>query len=101
MAWVNFNGTGTIAIRANFNTASLTDNGTGDYTVNFATALSDSNYAWSGNAGYGTTVVGDALLVSLYGAFATYQLVGSVRFTTSDPTSSAFDAQYCSFIAMR
>jgi hypothetical protein len=43
-AWVNFNGTGTVAIRASGNVSSVTDNGTGDYTVNFATAMSDSNY---------------------------------------------------------
>jgi hypothetical protein len=44
-AWVNFNGTGTVAIRDSFNVASMTDNGTGDYTVNFTTALPDVNYA--------------------------------------------------------
>jgi hypothetical protein len=44
-AWVNFNGTGTIAIRSSFNTASLTDNSVGNYTVNFATALLNANYA--------------------------------------------------------
>lgn len=43
-AWVNFNGTGTVAIRASGNVSSITDNGTGDYTVNFTTALSDANY---------------------------------------------------------
>jgi hypothetical protein len=43
-AWVNFNGTGTVAIRASFNVGSITDNGTGDYTVNFANAMSDANY---------------------------------------------------------
>jgi hypothetical protein len=43
-AWVNFNGTGTVAIRATFNVSSITDNGTGDYTVNFTTAMVDANY---------------------------------------------------------
>jgi hypothetical protein len=43
-AWVNFNGTGTVAIRASFNVSSITDNGTGDYTVNFTTAMPDANY---------------------------------------------------------
>lgn len=48
-AWVNFNGTGTVAIRASGNVSSITDNGTGDYTVNFTTAMPDANYAisWS------------------------------------------------------
>jgi hypothetical protein len=43
-AWVNFNGTGTVAIRQSFNVSSITDNGTGTYTVNFTTALADVNY---------------------------------------------------------
>lgn len=43
-AWVNFNGTGTVAIRASGNVSSITDNGTGDYTVNMTTALPDTNY---------------------------------------------------------
>lgn len=44
-AWVNFNGTGTVAIRASGNVSSITDNGVGDYTVNFTTAMSDANYS--------------------------------------------------------
>jgi hypothetical protein len=47
-AWVNFNGTGTVAIRASGNVSSITDNGTGDYTVNFTTAMSDANYSYTG-----------------------------------------------------
>jgi len=47
-AWVNFNGTGTVAIRASGNVTSITDNGTGDYTVNFTTAMPDANYAVTG-----------------------------------------------------
>lgn len=51
-AWINMNGTGTIAIRDDFNVASLTDNGTGDYTVNFTTAIGNTDYCLtpSGNA---------------------------------------------------
>jgi hypothetical protein len=48
-AWVNFNGTGTVAIRAAFNVTSITDNGTGDYTVNFTAAMPDANYAFQGS----------------------------------------------------
>lgn len=44
-AWVNFNGTGTVAIRAAFNVSSITDNGTGDYTANFTTSMADANYS--------------------------------------------------------
>lgn len=45
-AWVNFNGTGTVAIRAAFNVSSITDHGTGDYTVNFTNAMPDASYAY-------------------------------------------------------
>ena len=44
-AWVNFNGTGTVAIRASGNVSSITDNGVGNYTVNFTSAMSDANYS--------------------------------------------------------
>jgi len=50
-AWVNFDGTGTVAIRASGNVSSITDNGTGDYTVNFATAMPDANYSVTHAAG--------------------------------------------------
>jgi hypothetical protein len=53
-AWVNFNGTGTVAIRASFNVSSITDNGVGDYTLNFTNAMPDVNYAFVG-ALIGTT----------------------------------------------
>lgn len=61
-AWVNFNGTGTVAIRASGNVTSVTDNGTGDYTVNFTTAMPDENYStvtasqWSTGAATNTTL---------------------------------------------
>lgn len=50
-AWVNFNGTGTVAIRASGNVSSITDNGTGNYTVNFTTAMPDVNYSTVGTCG--------------------------------------------------
>jgi hypothetical protein len=49
-AWVNFNGTGTVAIRASGNVTSITDNGTGDYYVNFSTSMPDTNYVITGSA---------------------------------------------------
>jgi len=53
-AWVNFNGTGTVAIRASYNVSSITDNGTGDYTVNFTNAFADANYAVTASGGQST-----------------------------------------------
>ena len=49
-AWVNFNGTGTVVIRASGNVSSITDNGVGDYTINFTNSMPDANYAKSGVA---------------------------------------------------
>tara|TARA_R110002153_G_C12981177_1_gene462631 strand:- start:60 stop:548 length:489 start_codon:yes stop_codon:yes gene_type:complete len=54
-AWINFNGTGTIAIRDSGNVGSITDNATGDYTVTFAVGMPDVNYSPSGT----TSVVFD------------------------------------------
>lgn len=76
-AWVNFNGTGTVAIRASFNVSSITDNGTGIYTVNFTTALPDANYAWAGIA-EGQNGMG----------FSAYPLIVSQYYPTV-PTTSA------------
>lgn len=74
-AWVNFNGTGTVAIRSSGNVSSITDNNTGDYTVNFTTAMPDANYAVIGTAGAQATgsVTGMVFEISL----------------SSSPTSSA------------
>lgn len=49
-AWVNFNGTGTVAIRASGNVSSITDNNTADYSVNFTTPMPDANYTMVGSA---------------------------------------------------
>lgn len=54
-AWVNFNGTGTVAIRGSGNVSSITDNGVGDYTVNFTTAMPDVNYEVSGSGSVDAT----------------------------------------------
>ena len=53
-AWVNFNGTGTIAERDSFNVASLTDNGTGNYTVTYTNAMPNANYAAVATIGGGS-----------------------------------------------
>lgn len=49
-AWVNFNAIGTVAIRASYNVSSITDNGTGNFTVNFTNAFADTNYVCVGFA---------------------------------------------------
>ena len=57
-AWVNFNGTGTVAIRQQVNVSSITDAGTGKYIVNFSTAMPDADYAGGAIAGNSNNFVG-------------------------------------------
>ena len=54
-AWINFNGSGTIAIRDSFNISSITDNGTGDYTVTFSSAMASTNFVVTGSSGATST----------------------------------------------
>ena len=68
-AWVNFNGTGVVAIRSSGNVTSISDNGTGDYTVNFTTAMPDANYAVAGSCGNADTSV--SIFQSAYGSAQT------------------------------
>jgi hypothetical protein len=76
-AWVNFNGTGTtVAIRASGNVSSVTDNGVGNYTVNFTTAMPDSNYAAVGSC---SSEGGAAYMVS----------TNSTNWAASAPTTSS------------
>lgn len=67
-AWVNFNGTGTVAINASGNVTSITDNGVGDYTVNFTNAMPDINYSFNGAT---LRVAGDEGCVVLYNTTTT------------------------------
>ena len=78
-AWVNFNGTGTVAIRDSRNVSSITDNGTGDYTVNFTTDMPDANYSAVGSPNYARLFFGIRDIAS-----------GSVRFTSYDEGSTSY-----------
>jgi hypothetical protein len=97
-AWVNFNGTSTVAIRASYNVSSITDNGTGDYTVNFTTALVDANY--SANATLGTTAGGGAVnpAVSIRGQAVTSS---TYRFIAQGSTGGNYDLDTLSVAIFR
>lgn len=79
-AWVNFNGTGTVAIRASGNVSSITDNGTGDYTVNFTTALPDANYSITAKSDSTNSSAPQGVIIN-------YSTVSNNRVA---PTTSAF-----------
>ena len=85
-AWVNFNGTGTVAIRGSGNVTSITDNGVGDFTANFTTAMPDINYAVSTNA----SDLSNSGRQSCPKAITT----GSVRITTTDTPGLTNDYTY-------
>lgn len=93
LAWVNFNGTGTVAIRSAYNVSSITDNGTGDYTVNFTTALSDANYAVCVN-GYQTTSGGVLIGYAQGGTYTT----SATRIATVNSAFSNTDMQNVSVL---
>jgi hypothetical protein len=85
-AWVNFNGTGTIAIRGSGNVSSITDVGVGDYTVNFSTAIVDANY--SAFAAGDSSVTGGSHLFAVVNSLATSNC--NAFFTT--PAGARVDA---------
>jgi hypothetical protein len=90
-AWINFNGTGTPAIRASGNVTSITDNGTGDYTVNFTTALADANYAVSGAAMQGLSNSN-----FFFGPVTSAPTTSAFRFITLNTSFSFTDSLYVS-----
>ena len=91
-AWVNFNGKGVVAIRASGNVSSITDNGTGDYTINFTTTMSDANYGVTGSAGESTSPGGRIFEVKNQTAPTT----SSVRVLTSNSSSTPTDYDFVS-----
>ena len=96
-AWVNFNGTGTVAIRASFNVSSITDNGTGDYTVNFTNAMPDVNYA--------TNITTDTVAANnspAYGnTFLNQSSVSSIRMIITASSTAYFDSPRISVAVFR
>jgi len=95
-AWVNFNGTGTVAIRASGNVSSITDNGTGDYTVNFTTAMPDANYAAVVSSNTGTNGGSPAWLND-----ASAQTTTTCRVKNSYYANTPTDANTYTFVAFR
>jgi hypothetical protein len=95
-AWVNFNGTSTVSIRASGNVTSITDNGTGDYTVNFTTAMPDANYAWSGSA----TNAANSNIVMGQNA-PTAPTASALRINTAQAAVAIADMQYVSISVFR
>ncbi len=94
-AWVNFNGTGTVAIRESGNVSSITDNGTGDYTINFTTAMTDVNYS--------SLFTNGELDTNYWGPipYIYSQATASVRVRSVFATGSFSDASSCNVTVFR
>lgn len=95
-AWVNFNGQGTVAIRAAFNVSSITDNGTGDYTMNFVSLIQDGSFsalATAARDSAGGNIV-SRLNSSFYGP-------AGVRVMTQDLAQTQTDVLICNISIFR
>lgn len=89
-AWVNFNGTGTVSIRDSYNVSSITDNGTGDYTINFTNNFANANYTGHVTAGSST------IFLNAYGVFpiSAAPTVSAARIGVKTDNNAAFDGEY-------
>jgi hypothetical protein len=99
-AWVNFNGTGTPAIRGSGNVTSITDNGVGDFTINFLTALPDANYAFT----FGSQRNAGTSLVTASVSEATAPTASALRIIVTSQTagiSASADSAYNSIAIFR
>jgi hypothetical protein len=90
-AWVNFNGTGTVAIRASGNVSSVTENANGNYTVNFTNNIADTNYIVTGSVGQ------EENAQIFCNRYYSNNLVGSTRVYSLDNAGTAID---CSLISV-
>ena len=102
-AWVNFNGTGTVAIRASGNVSSITDNGTGDYTVNFSTAMPDANYSYSViiTTNYGASFAGAVNINATSAQAEVAPTTSAFRFWTPQGNGYSFDPKYVNVSVFR
>ena len=96
-AWVNFDGTGTVSIDDSFNVSSITDNSTGNYTINFTNAMSDTEYAVTGST---ETTNGTPVVITTFGSSGSSRTTSSIRIATSymDTSVQIVDATEVSVI---
>ena len=93
-AWVNFNGTGTVAIRASGNVSSITDLATGTYTVNFTNSLTDANYSGLITSGFASGIREDILGFAYTDApYAPATGTYTIKFIRAD-TNAAVDTNF-------
>jgi len=94
-AWVNFNGTGTVAIRASGNVSSITDNGVGNYIINLTTAMPDTNYSVTATSNENTSGSG-SLAIKANATFSTTQ----IGILTATPTNLSLSDSSFVFVSV-
>ena len=92
-AWVNFNGTGTVAIRSSYNISSITDQATGFYVANFSTAMSDTDYCATVSSGWNTVTWGTPMFGTISGESTPFT-ASKVGVTLNDPSDTDTDNAY-------
>jgi len=97
-AWVNFNGTGTVSIRDSYNVSSITDNGTGMYTINFSTSMANNDYAVFAGGAEGGSVSGANQFGYLGRGDSIWQ-AGSFQVQARHNNDSAVDNAYMTCVA--
>jgi hypothetical protein len=100
-AWVSFNGEGTVAIRSSYNVSSITDNGTGLYTVNFSTTFADTNYALATSTVSFATTTGTANTAVLETDDGANRTTSSAQFRTQLSTGANIDRAVVNVAAFR
>ncbi|ADD94747.1 putative alpha amylase C terminal all beta domain protein [uncultured phage MedDCM-OCT-S09-C299] len=93
-AWVNFDGTGTVSIDDSFNVSSITDNSTGNYTINFTNAMANAEYAVAGTV---ETTNATSVVVTTFGTSGNSRTTSGVRIAASYD-NIIVDAVECSVI---
>tara|TARA_E500000318_G_C3400628_1_gene149684 strand:- start:43 stop:525 length:483 start_codon:yes stop_codon:yes gene_type:complete len=97
--WVNFNGSGTVAIRDDFNVSSITDSSTGEYLVNFSTALANNDNAMFVSAGKAGGAPSSSNSSIAFLAEDSSQTTGRIDMKVTDSTGSTVDRDLVTAIA--
>lgn len=103
-AWVNFNGSGAVTIRSSGNVSSITDNGVGDFSVNFTTSIQDSDYCIVASAGFTDTSnwLAAVQINTRTGILESAQAAGSCRFSVVNSGVSAYmDSKWINVAILR
>ena len=99
-AWVNFNGTGTVTISSSFNVSSITDNNTGDYTINFTNAMPDTTFAAVASSGNSFSNPPGTVIYTALAEYSASRTTSSVRIIHGYVFGTSYNAYDVPLIAV-